>query len=46
MQANNSAVMMCGNPQMLDDVEHLLHSRSMTKHKPKTPGNYMVERYW
>jgi ferredoxin--NADP+ reductase len=46
MQANNSAVMMCGNPQMLDDVEHQLHSRSMTKHKPKTPGNYVVERYW
>ena len=46
MQANNSAVMMCGNPQMLDDVEHQLHSRGMTKHKPKTPGNYVVERYW
>ena len=46
MQASNSAVMMCGNPQMLDDVEHLLHSRGMTKHKAKTPGNYVVERYW
>jgi ferredoxin--NADP+ reductase len=46
MQATNSAVMMCGNPQMLDDVEIQLHSRGMTKHKAKAPGNYVVERYW
>ncbi|MEI8211359.1 MAG: ferredoxin--NADP reductase [Planctomycetota bacterium] len=41
-----SAVMMCGNPQMLDDVELLLHTRGLQKHKRSEPGHYVVERYW
>jgi ferredoxin--NADP+ reductase len=39
-------VMMCGNPQMLDDVEALLNARGMRKHKRNEPGHYVVERYW
>jgi len=46
MTASESAVMMCGNPQMLDDVEEILNSRGMRKHKRNEPGNYVVERYW
>lgn len=41
-----SAVMMCGNPDMLNDLETILQHRGMTKHKIKTPGHYVVERYW
>lgn len=41
-----SAVMMCGNPQMLDDVEELLNARGIRKHKRNEPGHYVVERYW
>lgn len=41
-----SAVMMCGNPDMLNDLEAILQKRGMTKHKSKSPGQYVVERYW
>ena len=41
-----SAVMMCGNPDMLNDLEAILQNRGMTKHKLKSPGHYVVERYW
>jgi ferredoxin--NADP+ reductase len=43
---SNSAVMMCGNPQMLDDVEVLLKNRGMLRHKKSAPGHVVVERYW
>jgi len=43
---DSSAVMLCGNPQMLDDVEAILQSRGMQKHKRSEPGHYVVERYW
>jgi ferredoxin--NADP+ reductase len=38
--------MMCGNPDMLNDLEAILQNRGMTKHKLKSPGHYVVERYW
>ncbi len=46
LSATNSVVMMCGNPQMLDDVESLLKARGMFKHKKTAPGHVVVERYW
>jgi ferredoxin--NADP+ reductase len=46
LQAANSVVMMCGNPQMLDDVEELLKVRGMHRHKKANPGHIVVERYW
>ena len=46
LSAHNSVVMMCGNPQMLDDVEELLKQRDMHRHKKSHPGHVVVERYW
>lgn len=46
MSTENSSVMMCGNPLMLDDVEAILNARGMRKHKRNEPGHYVVERYW
>lgn len=46
LSPETSAVMMCGNPQMLDDVEAILNGRGMRKHKRSEPGHYVVERYW
>ena len=46
MTPANCAVMMCGNPQMLDDVEALLKDRGMLRHKKSAPGHVVVERYW
>lgn len=39
-------VMMCGNPDMLNETEQLLGERGIKKHKPKAPGQIVVERYW
>lgn len=39
-------VMMCGNPDMLDETEALLEARGLQRHKAKQPGHIVVERYW
>lgn len=39
-------VMMCGNPDMLNETELLLGERGIRKHKAKEPGQIVVERYW
>jgi ferredoxin--NADP+ reductase len=46
MLANNSAVLLCGNPAMLDEMETKLEQRQMKKHRAKSPGHIVVERYW
>jgi ferredoxin--NADP+ reductase len=44
--AKDSAIMLCGNPDMLDDCEALLATRGIVKHKKKAPGQIVIERYW
>lgn len=44
--AEDSAVMLCGNPAMLDEMEQQLESRGLKRHRSKSPGNIVVERYW
>ncbi len=44
--AVRSTVLLCGNPDMLDEMEALLLARGLAKHRKKTPGNIVVERYW
>lgn len=39
-------VLLCGNPQMIDDVRVDLAARGFTLDTPKTPGNVHFERYW
>ena len=39
-------VMMCGNPDMLNETESLLGERGLKKHRKKEPGQIVVERYW
>jgi ferredoxin--NADP+ reductase len=41
-----STVMLCGNPAMLDEMEQLLSQRGLQRHRPKSPGQVVVERYW
>lgn len=38
--------LLCGNPQMIDDLEVMLGARGFNLHKKKAPGNIHVERYW
>ena len=46
LQPDNSAVMLCGNPAMLDDMEHRLEQRGLKLHRRKSPGQIVLERYW
>ncbi len=46
LQADNSTLMLCGNPAMLDDMEEKLGQRGMTRHRSKSPGQIVLERYW
>ena len=42
----DACVMMCGNPDMLDETQKLLELRGLKKHRAKAPGQIVVERYW
>ena len=42
----NSHVMLCGNPEMLKDVQAVLAARGMKKHRRRTPGHITVESFW
>lgn len=44
--STDSCVMMCGNPAMLDETEKLLETRGLKRHRAKSPGQIVVERYW
>ncbi len=44
--ADDSSVLLCGNPAMLDSMEALLGQRNMQKHRTKSPGQIVLERYW
>ena len=45
-RSDNSTVMLCGNPAMLDTMEEILGKREMKRHRSKSPGQIVLERYW
>ncbi|MFT5299815.1 MAG: ferredoxin--NADP+ reductase [Mariniblastus sp.] len=45
-RADNASIMLCGNPAMLDTMEELLGQREMKRHRSKSPGQIVLERYW
>lgn len=42
----NSRIMICGNPQMVDDTRHILGTMGLTISKRGKPGNMAVENLW
>jgi ferredoxin--NADP+ reductase len=42
----NAHAMLCGNPQMIEDVQAVLAKRGMRRHRRKEPGHFTVESYW
>jgi ferredoxin/flavodoxin---NADP+ reductase len=42
----HSRVMICGNPQMIDDTRKLLKQRDMQLSLSRKPGQVAVENYW
>lgn len=46
LTAEHSRVMLCGNPQMIDDTRKLLKQRDMHLSLSRRPGQVAVENYW
>lgn len=46
INAADSQFMLCGNPQMVDDVTKALIARGLKKHRRRDPGQISVENYW
>jgi len=42
----HSRVMLCGNPQMIDDTRNLLKQRDLQLSLSRRPGQVAVENYW
>jgi ferredoxin--NADP+ reductase len=46
LKAENSQVMLCGNPDMLKDTQAALAARGLRKHRRRSPGQVTVESFW
>ena len=44
--STNSIVMLCGQPGMIKDSISFLQQQGLTKHRRRTPGNILSERYF
>lgn len=44
--AEDSHVMICGNPEMVSDTTEALKRRGMRKHRRREPGHITLENYW
>lgn len=42
----SSRIMMCGNPDMIEDMRKLLHQRGMRPVRRALPGQFVTENYW
>lgn len=45
-EATRSRVLICGNPQMLDDLREVLTKRGLKPDRSREPGNLAFENYW
>jgi ferredoxin--NADP+ reductase len=43
---DRSRILICGNPEMVDDTRKLLASRGYTTSRRGAPGHLAVENYW
>lgn len=46
LAAENSQLMLCGNPAMVATTIEVLEARGMKKHRRRDPGHITVENYW
>lgn len=46
ISAENSQIMLCGNPQMVKDTTSALIERGLKKHRRFEPGQITAENYW
>ena len=43
---DNTHILLCGNPAMIDEMVEILEKEGFTEHTKKNPGNIHLERYW
>lgn len=46
IDVDRSRVMICGNPEMVEETRELLHRRGLTVSRRGQPGHIAVENYW
>jgi ferredoxin--NADP+ reductase len=46
LDAARSRILVCGNPQMLDDMRDVLQARGLRPDRGREPGNFACENYW
>jgi len=46
LTADNAHAMLCGNPAMVDEVQAVLATRGMKRHRRREPGQITLETYW
>ena len=46
LNAAQSRVMLCGNPDMIEETRKLLHERGMRPVRRANPGQFVTENYW
>lgn len=46
VDAESSQVMLCGNPDMIQDTMVVLENMGLKKHLRRSPGQISMERYW
>lgn len=46
MTVASSRVMMCGNPDMIEETRRILHHRGMRPCRRTLPGQFVTENYW
>jgi len=46
LSAEDSQVMLCGNPDMVKDTRTVLKARGLERNRRRAPGHVSVENYW
>lgn len=46
LTTENAHAMLCGNPAMVEDVQKVLATRGMRRHRRREPGHITLETYW
>lgn len=46
LRPDRAQVMLCGNPEMVDEMQVLLEQRGMLRNRRRRPGHVTVEKFW
>lgn len=46
LTVQSSRIMLCGNPDMIEDTRRILHQRGMRPCRRVLPGQFVTENYW